>query len=110
MRRAATAPAHPEASYFTPETAHRYGRLAEDAALVAALGVDMDPEPAPGVRGVALDHEEALRGEWNVVALGPTSAPPSSPATSATTGPTASAASTSPSPTTANSSPRWRGR
>jgi EAL domain-containing protein (putative c-di-GMP-specific phosphodiesterase class I) len=60
-----------EASYFTPETAHRYGELAEDAALVAALGVGMDAEPAPGVRGVALDHEEALRGEWNVVALGP---------------------------------------
>jgi EAL domain-containing protein (putative c-di-GMP-specific phosphodiesterase class I) len=60
-----------KASYFTPETAHRYGKLAEDAALVAALGVGMGPEPAPGVRGVHLADDEALRGEWNVIALGP---------------------------------------
>lgn len=60
-----------EASAFTPETAHRYGRLAEDAALVAALGVGMEPEPAPGVRGVHLADDEALRGEWNVTVLGP---------------------------------------
>ncbi|HVW46510.1 MAG TPA: EAL domain-containing protein [Solirubrobacterales bacterium] len=60
-----------EASYFTPETAGRYARLAEDAALVAALGVGMDAEPAPGVRGVHLSSDEALRGEWNVTVLGP---------------------------------------
>jgi EAL domain-containing protein (putative c-di-GMP-specific phosphodiesterase class I) len=60
-----------EASYFTAKTAHRYGRLAEDAALVAALGVDMESEPAPGVRGVHLHPDEDLRGEWNVVVLAP---------------------------------------
>jgi EAL domain-containing protein (putative c-di-GMP-specific phosphodiesterase class I) len=60
-----------EASYFTPTTARRYTRLARDAALVAALGVGMDPEPAPGVRGVQIDGDEALRGEWNVVVLSP---------------------------------------
>jgi EAL domain-containing protein (putative c-di-GMP-specific phosphodiesterase class I) len=60
-----------EASYFTPETAGRYARLAEDAALVAALGVGMDAEPAPGVRGIHLSSDEALRGEWNVTVLGP---------------------------------------
>lgn len=60
-----------EASYFTPETAHRYAKLAEDAALVAALGVGMSAEPAPGVRGVHLAADEALRGEWNVIVLGP---------------------------------------
>lgn len=60
-----------EASYFTPETAGRYARLAEDAALVAAFGVGMDAEPAPGVRGVHLSSNEALRGEWNVTVLGP---------------------------------------
>ena len=60
-----------EASHFTPETARRYAGLAEDAALVAALGVGMDAEPAPGVRGVRLDADEALRGEWNVTVLGP---------------------------------------
>src|ERR1700742_3967580 len=60
-----------EASFFTPEAAGRYARLAEDAALVAALGVGMDAEPAPGVRGVHLSPDEALRGEWNVIVLGP---------------------------------------
>jgi EAL domain-containing protein (putative c-di-GMP-specific phosphodiesterase class I) len=60
-----------EARYFTPETARRYATLAEDAALVAALGVGMRREPAPGVRGVHLTAEEALRGEWNVTVLGP---------------------------------------
>ena len=60
-----------EASYFTPETAGRYARLAEDAALVAALGAGMEAEPAPGVRGVHLSPDEALRGEWNVIVLGP---------------------------------------
>jgi len=60
-----------EASFFSPETAGRYARLAEDAALVAALGVGMDAEPAPGVRGVHLSADEALRGEWNVTVLGP---------------------------------------
>lgn len=60
-----------EASYFTKATARRYGDLAEDAALVAALGVGMSREPAPGVRGIHLSAEEALRGEWNVTVLGP---------------------------------------
>jgi EAL domain-containing protein (putative c-di-GMP-specific phosphodiesterase class I) len=60
-----------EAPYFTAETAGRYATLAEDAALVAALGVGMDREPAPGVRGVRLSADETLRGEWNVTVLGP---------------------------------------
>ena len=59
------------ASFFTPEAAGRYARPAEDAALVAALGVGMEAEPAPGVRGIHLAAEEALRGEWNVTVLGP---------------------------------------
>jgi len=60
-----------EASYFTARTARRYEELAADAALVAALGVDMPREPAPGVRGIRLSPEEALCGEWNVTVLGP---------------------------------------
>ncbi|HEX4751318.1 MAG TPA: EAL domain-containing protein [Solirubrobacterales bacterium] len=60
-----------EASYFTPATARRYSELARDAALVAALGVGMDDEPAPGVRGVHIDTDEALRGEWSVIVLAP---------------------------------------
>jgi EAL domain-containing protein (putative c-di-GMP-specific phosphodiesterase class I) len=60
-----------EAGYFTEATARRYAGLAEDAALVAALGVGMGRNPAPGVRGVHLDPDEPLRGEWNVTVLGP---------------------------------------
>jgi EAL domain-containing protein (putative c-di-GMP-specific phosphodiesterase class I) len=60
-----------ESTYFTPRTAGRYATLADDAALVAALGVGMHHEPAPGVRGVSLRADEALRGEWNVTVLGP---------------------------------------
>jgi EAL domain-containing protein (putative c-di-GMP-specific phosphodiesterase class I) len=60
-----------EASYFTERTARRYEELAGDAALVAALGVGMPREPAPGVRGIHLHADETLRGEWNVTVLGP---------------------------------------
>ncbi|HEX3737726.1 MAG TPA: EAL domain-containing protein [Solirubrobacterales bacterium] len=60
-----------EASYFTPATARRYAALAGDAALVAAIGVGMEAEPAPGVRGLHIDTADALRGEWNVIVLGP---------------------------------------
>jgi EAL domain-containing protein (putative c-di-GMP-specific phosphodiesterase class I) len=60
-----------EASYFTARTARRYEALAGDAALVAALGVGMPREPAPGVRGIHLHPDETLRDEWNVTVLGP---------------------------------------
>jgi len=60
-----------EAAYFTPATARRYAGLAEDAALVAALGVGLPPEPRRGVRGVSLDAAEPLRGEWDVTVLAP---------------------------------------
>jgi EAL domain-containing protein (putative c-di-GMP-specific phosphodiesterase class I) len=60
-----------EERYFTPDTARRYAELAQGSALVAALGVGMTHEPAPGVRGIHLGPDEALRGEWNVIVLGP---------------------------------------
>lgn len=60
-----------EAGFFSQRTAALYSSLAERAALVAALGVGIGPRPAPRVRGVALDHAEPLRGEWNVIVLGP---------------------------------------
>jgi EAL domain-containing protein (putative c-di-GMP-specific phosphodiesterase class I) len=59
------------AEYFSPESARDHAQLAEDAALVAVLGESMEAEPAPGVRGVALDPEEPLCGEWNMIVLGP---------------------------------------
>jgi EAL domain-containing protein (putative c-di-GMP-specific phosphodiesterase class I) len=60
-----------EAPYFTPPTARRYSDLSGRAAMVAALGVGLGHEPAPGVRGVSLDAAEPLRGEWDVTVLGP---------------------------------------
>ena len=60
-----------DAEHFTPITADRYRRLARRAALVAALGVGLPPEPVPGVRGVSIGEGEVLRGEWDVVALSP---------------------------------------
>jgi DICT domain-containing protein len=32
----------------------------------------MAAEPAPGVRGADLAADDPLRGEWNVIAVGPT--------------------------------------
>ncbi len=59
------------AERFTPRTKRRYTALAADAAFVAALGVEMDPEPAPGVRGASLPSEDPLFGEWSIAVLGP---------------------------------------
>lgn len=60
-----------EAEFFSAKTARRYAQLAEHAAMVAALGVGLPEEPGRGIRGVALDSAEALRGEWDVTVLGP---------------------------------------
>jgi EAL domain-containing protein (putative c-di-GMP-specific phosphodiesterase class I) len=60
-----------EARHFTPRSAARYEQLATHAALVGALGVGLGSEPAPGVRGAALDADDPLKGEWNVVVTGP---------------------------------------
>jgi EAL domain-containing protein (putative c-di-GMP-specific phosphodiesterase class I) len=60
-----------EARHFTQRTKARYRRLAQSAAFVGALGVGLPAEPAPGVRGAALDAAEPLRGEWNVVVVDP---------------------------------------
>ncbi|SHN44517.1 sensor domain-containing phosphodiesterase [Cryptosporangium aurantiacum] len=57
--------------YLTATTRQRYARLATSAGLVAALGEDVGPEPAPGVRGAVLGADDALRNEWNVVVVGP---------------------------------------
>lgn len=69
-REAVVVGAFQEAVRFTPATAHRYAALARRASLVAALGVGLPIEPAPGVRGASLDPDDPLRGEWSVVVLG----------------------------------------
>ena len=59
------------AERFTPLTQRRYTLLGAVAAVVAALGAGMDPEPAPGVRGADLGADDPLLGEWSVAVLGP---------------------------------------
>jgi EAL domain-containing protein (putative c-di-GMP-specific phosphodiesterase class I) len=60
-----------EAEYFTAKTAARYSRLSQRAALAGALGVGLFEQPAPGVRGVAIEHADPLRGEWDVTVIAP---------------------------------------
>ncbi|XVV09172.1 sensor domain-containing phosphodiesterase [Actinoplanes sp. CA-131856] len=60
-----------EARHFTPATARRFERIAAGSPLVAALGLGLTAEPVPGVRGACLDASDTLRGEWNVIVVGP---------------------------------------
>jgi EAL domain-containing protein (putative c-di-GMP-specific phosphodiesterase class I) len=57
--------------FFTERSAELYRCLGEHAVLVGAYGVGLTASPVAGVRGVALDESEALRGEWNVIVLSP---------------------------------------
>ncbi len=57
--------------HFTPATRHRYARLGERAAFVAALGAGVPDPPAPGVRGSSLTNDDVLVGEWDIAVLGP---------------------------------------
>ncbi|MGH2865600.1 MAG: sensor domain-containing phosphodiesterase [Solirubrobacteraceae bacterium] len=57
-------------SFFTTRARARYSVLAQGAALVGALGFGLSEQPAPGVRGVALDHADPLRGEWDMAVIG----------------------------------------
>jgi DICT domain-containing protein len=60
-----------EAEFFTAPTSARYSRLSQHAALAGALGVGLSEHPAPGVRGVAIEHADPLRGEWDVTVIAP---------------------------------------
>ncbi|MEU8228635.1 EAL domain-containing protein [Actinoplanes sp. NPDC048967] len=60
-----------EALHFTHATARRYAAIAERSPMVAALGTGLSDEPAPGVRGAHFTAGDALRGEWNVLVVGP---------------------------------------
>jgi EAL domain-containing protein (putative c-di-GMP-specific phosphodiesterase class I) len=59
-----------DAQFFSPTAQSRYSSLSQGAALVGALGYDLPEQPAPGVRGVALDQADPLRGEWDVTVIG----------------------------------------
>jgi EAL domain-containing protein (putative c-di-GMP-specific phosphodiesterase class I) len=60
-----------DARFFTPATRRRYHRLAQTAAFVAALGLDMPPTPLPGVRGGVLKPGDPLLDEWDIAVVGP---------------------------------------
>jgi EAL domain-containing protein (putative c-di-GMP-specific phosphodiesterase class I) len=60
-----------DARHFTPATVRRFARIARTSPLVAAFGAGLDDQPVPGVRGACLAVEDALRGEWNVIVVGP---------------------------------------
>jgi EAL domain-containing protein (putative c-di-GMP-specific phosphodiesterase class I) len=60
-----------EAQFFSAASASRYAEISRRAALVGALGVGLDVEPAPGVRGARIEPGDALRSEWDVVVIGP---------------------------------------
>lgn len=57
--------------HFTPMTAGRWEVMATRAALVGALAVGIDSEPAPRVRGADLEPDDPVREEWVVVVLSP---------------------------------------
>jgi len=56
--------------FFRPSTTRRFTELAARLPFVAALGVDMPPSPAPGVRGGNLSVQDPLASEWTVVVVG----------------------------------------
>jgi hypothetical protein len=60
-----------EAVFFTEATRRRYIALGEQAGIVGVLGVGLEDEPAPGVRGAALHPADPLRGEWDVIVVSP---------------------------------------
>jgi hypothetical protein len=59
------------ARHFSDETVLRYEELAARAALVAAVGVGLAPEPGVGVRGGSVGPEEELGIEWDVIVIAP---------------------------------------
>lgn len=56
--------------WFAPAIARRYARLAADNPFVAALGIDMPSEPAPGVRGTNLHSDELFTQQWTITVVG----------------------------------------
>jgi EAL domain-containing protein (putative c-di-GMP-specific phosphodiesterase class I) len=60
-----------EPAYFPNSTGARYTSFAEHAAFVGALAHGLGNAPAKGVRGSALEATDPIRGEWDVVVLGP---------------------------------------
>jgi DICT domain-containing protein len=60
-----------EAGDFTPATRSRYEFLATRAVFCGALGHGMPVAPVAGVRGADLAADDPLRGEWDLIVIGP---------------------------------------
>jgi EAL domain/Sensory domain in DIguanylate Cyclases and Two-component system len=60
-----------EARHLTPATQGRFEFLATRAAFAGALGLGMPVTPVAGVRGADLAPDDPLRGEWDLVVIGP---------------------------------------
>jgi EAL domain-containing protein (putative c-di-GMP-specific phosphodiesterase class I)/DICT domain-containing protein len=60
-----------DAIHFTVPTTHRYTTLGSSLAFVGALGRGLSTEPAPGVRGAQLEHNDPVIGEWHIVVVSP---------------------------------------
>ncbi len=60
-----------EAVNFSAATAQRYRDLVERTGFVCALGEGLPVEPLPGLRGAALDADDPVRGEWDLVVVSP---------------------------------------
>ncbi|MDP9208275.1 MAG: hypothetical protein M3O65_07205, partial [Actinomycetota bacterium] len=56
---------------FTAATRSRYEFLATRAAFTGALGHGMPVTPVAGVRGADLAADDPLRGEWDLIVIGP---------------------------------------
>ena len=56
---------------FTAATRSRYEFLATRAAFTGALGHGMPQTPVAGVRGADLAADDPLRGEWDLIVIGP---------------------------------------
>jgi DICT domain-containing protein len=60
-----------EAQHFTERAQARFERLALTASFVGAVGAGLRSVPAVGVRGANLEATDPLRGEWDVIVVGP---------------------------------------
>jgi EAL domain-containing protein (putative c-di-GMP-specific phosphodiesterase class I) len=60
-----------DVAFFTPATRRRYSRLAQGAAFVGVLGLQMPLIPMPGIRGRALSPSDPLVSEWHIAVIGP---------------------------------------
>jgi len=56
--------------HFGRRTSDRYEEMARHSALVAALGPRFGTQPAPGVRGAALETGDPIATQWTVIVVG----------------------------------------